>query len=118
MSPARQGDHFDWESLMKRCVAGLGLFALLALSSSASALVYNYSDTTFVNANWTGVKYADTSTPVGSFTAAQANPGGSTLGPSTPDYRAITHNFGGGAAGAINVTHQGNLFNWSPLAGE
>ncbi len=88
-----------------------------SLVSDASAAVYSFFDTTFVNANWIGVKYADTSTPVGSFTAGQANPGGSALlpGPQTPDYRAITHNFGGGNAGAIIVSHQGVNYNWAPL---
>lgn len=85
--------------------------------TAANAIVYNYTDTTFNNPDWIGVKYADTSTPVGAFTAAQASPGGSALlpGPQTPDYREISHTFGGPGAGAIVVTHQGVNFNWAPL---
>jgi len=98
----------------RHIAAGLTVFSL---NFAAHAVVYNYTDTTFNNADWIGVKYADTSTPTGSFSAAQVNTGGSALlpGPQTPDYREISHTFGGPGAGAIVVTHQGVNFNWSPL---
>lgn len=91
--------------------------ALTAFTTAANAISYSYFDTTFVNSDWIGVKYADTSTPTGSFTANQVNAGGSALlpGPQTPDYREISHTFGGPGAGAINVTHLGVNYNWSPL---
>jgi hypothetical protein len=102
---------------MKLCAALVALAATCSFCAVADAAVYNFFDTTFVNADWIGVKYADTSTPTGSFTAGSTNPGGSALlpGPQTADYRAITHNFGGGSAGAIVVTHEGVNDNWAPL---
>jgi hypothetical protein len=85
--------------------------------TAANAITYNFVDTTFNNGDWIGVKYADTSLPPGSFTAAQAVVGGSALtpGPQTPNFREIGHTFGGPGAGAINVTHMGVNYNWSPL---
>jgi len=102
---------------MRICTAVAALAAVFSFCAVTDAAVYNFFDTTFVNANWIGVKYADTSTPTASFTAGATNPGGSALlpGPQTADYRAITHNFGGGNAGAILVTHQGVNYNWAPL---
>lgn len=78
---------------MLRAASVVASVAIFGLSSFANAAVYNYFDTTFVNSDWIGVKYADTSAPPASFTAVQANPNGSMLtpGPQTPDYREITH---------------------------
>lgn len=103
--------------MMKLAVLALVVGAVGSFGGAANAAVYNYTDTTFLNADWVGVKYADTSTPTGSFSASQSNTGGSALlpGPQTPDYRSITHVFGGPGAGAIVVSHQDVNFNWSPL---
>lgn len=90
---------------------------LVTFATAANAATYNYFDTTFVNPDWVGVKYVDTSTPAASFTAVQFNPGGSAIlpGPQTPDYRRITHNYGGPSNGAIIVSHQATNWNYSPL---
>lgn len=97
-----------------RLTAAVSL-ATLSLATSAHAFAYNYFDTTFVNSDWIGVKYADTSAPAASFTAAQQTSGGSAIlpGPQTPNYREISHTFGGG--GAIIVSHQGVNYNWTPV---
>jgi hypothetical protein len=91
------------------------LAVLLAFTAAGHAATYTYSDTTFVNADWTGTKYVDT-TPgaAANFFAAQNTPGGSPIlpGPNTPDYRLIRHVFD---SGAIIVSHQDTTFNWSPL---
>lgn len=102
---------------MKRALLSVVVLAVCGSATSLQAAVYNFFDTTFVNTDWLGVKFADTSTPAGSFTANQVNSGGSALlpGPQTPDYREISHTFGGPNAGAINVTHLGLNYNWSPL---
>lgn len=84
----------------------------------ASANIYSFFDTTFVNADWNGAILADTSTPPATFAALQVNGGGSTLipGPQTPDYRLIRHNYGGGSGGgAIIVSHEAVNWDWNPL---
>lgn len=88
-----------------------------ALSVGASANIYSFFDTTFVNPDWNGAILADTSTPPASFVAQQVNAGGSTLipGPQTPDYRLIRHNYGGPGNGAIIVSHEAVNWDWNPL---
>lgn len=91
-----------------------------SIGSLASAAVYNYVDTTFVNPDWVGVKLADTSVPPATFVAGQASPGGSAIlpGPQTPDYRRISHTYGSPPNGAIIVSHEGVNFDWNPLPSE
>jgi hypothetical protein len=88
---------------------------LLTLGSAmpASALVYNYFDTTFVNTDWTANKIADTTpSAAATFVTGQVLVGGSPIAPFTPEYRQTSHTYG---AGAIIVSHQALFFNWTPL---
>jgi hypothetical protein len=88
----------------------------LCISAAAHSAVYNFFDTTFVNADWAGSIAADTSVPPSTFFAGQLNAGGSALlpGPQTPDYRIIRHTYGSPPNGAIVVSHEGVNYDWLP----
>jgi hypothetical protein len=101
--------------MMRQVLLVGSVVGLIAVGASAN--VYSFFDTTFINPDWNGAILADTSTPPASFAAFQVNGGGSTLtpGPQTPDYRAIRHNYGGPGAGAIIVSHEAVNWDWNPL---
>ena len=88
-----------------------------SMAVAASANIYSFFDTTFVNPDWNGAVLADTSVPPASFAAFQAGAGGSALlpGPQTPDYRLIRHTYGSPPNGAIIVSHEAVNWNWAPL---